>query len=80
MSLIYLHQDRFLVHVLLVAHRLQGALEESNAIYAPTNPIWSRFFWKIHFISAMLCYRHFIQALDKPEGAECTSGMSCDLA
>ena len=31
MSLIYLHQDKFLEHVLLLAHCLQGALEERNA-------------------------------------------------
>ena len=36
MSLMYLHQDKFLEHVLLLAHCLQGALEERNAIYAPT--------------------------------------------
>ena len=39
MSLIYLHQDKFLEHVLLLAHCLQGALEERNAIYAPTNQL-----------------------------------------
>ena len=80
MSLIYLHQDKFLEHVLLLAHWLQGALEKRNTIYAPTNTIHSWFFGKFHFISIILCYGHFILGLDTPGDAECVSGMSRDLA
>ena len=38
------------------------------------------FFETFHFISIILCYGHFIHALDTPGDAECVSGMSCKLA
>ena len=34
------------------------------------------FFGTFHFISIILCYGHFIHALDMPGDAECVSGMS----
>ena len=79
MSLIYLHQDKFLEHVMLLAHCLQGALEERNAFMHPQIQFKAGFFGTFHFISIILCYGHFIHALDKPGDAECVSGMSCDL-
>ena len=38
------------------------------------------FFGTFHFISIILCYRHFIHALDMPGDVECVSGMSHNLA
>ena len=38
------------------------------------------FFGTFHFISIIICYGHFIHALDMRGDVECVSGMLCDLA